>query len=122
MDSNRSNLLSTLVPRARNRRGVVRALLALAAGGLTPALVGAKKKSCGPCRRQKRGRCRGAKPDATPCGECGICLDGVCTPAKADCGGPCMECGPTARCRAKPDGATCLDNGTCLNGLCNQPL
>jgi hypothetical protein len=130
----RVDTLARLVASKRTRRGLAHSLVGLAvSGGLIPTLAepaiagkrkhkhGKRKKPCGPCRHKQRGRCR-PRPDATPCGECGACLDGVCTPAKVDCGGACMECDATARCRAKPDGAVCLGNGTCLNGLCNKPV
>jgi hypothetical protein len=132
MDDSHFDALSRFVESTRTRRGLARALVGLTAiGGAILARIepaGAskpqsrkRKKACGPCKRNRRGRCR-PKADATPCGECGVCLDGGCTPAKVDCGGPCMECAAGARCQAKPDGAVCLGTGSCLNGLCVKPV
>ena len=132
MDDVRFDALSRIVGGKRTRRGLAPALVGLTAiGGSVQALTEPaeanqrkstkRKKRCGPCKRNRRGRCR-AKADAVPCGECGVCLDGVCTPAKVDCGGPCMECAAGARCRPKPDGAVCLGTGSCLNGLCAKPV
>lgn len=131
MDADRFDALSHIVTSDWNRRGVVRALIGLAVGsGLPPALAERviarkkrrrKKKPCAPCQRRTNGRCRGAQPDGTRCGECGTCLDGVCTPATTLCGGTCSVCDATARCRTQPDDAACDIDGKCLNGTCNPP-
>ena len=92
MNAYRFDALSQTVTREWTRRGAVRALLGLAAGGgLLPALsarAGAgkkRKKHCGPCQRTKKGRCRGAKPNDTRCRECGVCADGACVPSQIGC-------------------------------------
>jgi hypothetical protein len=98
----------------------------LAAGGLAalPLAPGneARAAKCPPCRRKRKNGCKKRVPDTTPCRECGVCLDGVCTPDKVDCGGICMYCDAEARCRRKADGTPCLDTGTCLSGLCQKPV
>jgi hypothetical protein len=89
MDDSHFDALSRFVESKRTRRGLARALVGLTAiGGAILARIepaGAskpqsrkRKKACGPCKRNRRGRCR-PKADATPCGECGVCLDGGCT-------------------------------------------
>ncbi|MGH2615505.1 MAG: hypothetical protein ACRDJC_09725 [Thermomicrobiales bacterium] len=148
MDANRFDALSQFVTRERNRRGVVRALLGIAAGsGLTPLLAeraDARKKRkkrkkqrqpCAPCQRRIKGRCTGIQPNGAPCGECGGCFDGVCQAGKIACGscqecdatgrcrpcGPCRVCDAVGRCLTAPDNAACGTNGKCLERTCNEP-
>jgi hypothetical protein len=127
MNAYRFDALSQTVTREWTRRGAVRALLGLAAGGgLLPALsarasAGKKrKKLCGPCQRTKKGRCRGAKPNDTRCRECGVCTDGACVPSQIGCP-VCQECVGDGRCRTVADDTPCSDAGKCLTGTCNPP-
>lgn len=132
MNANRFDAMSQIVTRERNRRGIVRALVGLAVGSgliqVRPEQAsarkkrGKKRKPCAPCQQRTNGRCNGAKPNGASCGECGTCLDGVCTPANVDCGGFCTFCDAEARCRIRPNGTPCLGDGKCLHGECNQPL
>ena len=67
------------------RRGITRLLGGLALGGPL-ALLGLGEagatctKKCGPCKRCKKGKCKGKKPDGTACTG-GTCQRGVCIPA-----------------------------------------
>jgi hypothetical protein len=72
----------------------------------------ARKHKCKPCQRKKRGKCRGRKPDGTPCGRDRECCDGACKsrcavnelrdPVTCDCcargGEPCPTAGPVGCC------------------------
>lgn len=62
-----------------------RMLLTLCLGGIfaTHDISGTRakkrrKKTCSPCQKKKKGKCKGPKPDGTPCPE-GTCLGGLCT-------------------------------------------
>jgi hypothetical protein len=127
MNAQRFDALSQIVTNRWTRRGVAPALLGLAVGsGLLPTLSERanarqkRKKTCGPCQRQKKGRCRGAKPNDTRCGECGVCADGACVPSQLGCPA-CQECVGDGRCRTIADDALCGDASKCLNGTCNPP-
>jgi hypothetical protein len=131
MDQMRFDDLTRSLSGAPSRRDIVRgfvgAAFGLAAARLPQAATARKKrrkkqKPCAPCQQRTNGRCNGAQPNGTPCGECGTCVNGVCSPAKVDCGGVCTFCDTTARCRTSPNGAPCLGDGTCLDGGCQEPL
>jgi hypothetical protein len=72
-----------------------------------------RKKRCPPCKKRKKGKCKGRLPDGSACPG-GICLSGnCCTPTCAGkvcgddgCGGSCGTCGT---------GHTC-QSGTCVLG------
>lgn len=114
---------------AHSRRAIlgpaVAALLALL-GDETAAGKKRKgcKKSCGPCRRCKRGRCK-PRPEGTACGENLACSGGSCQLVEpltcgdglqngdetdVDCGGSCL-----ARCA---NGRGCSIDGDCSSGHC----
>jgi hypothetical protein len=98
MDATRFDALSRLFAQGVSRRGVV----GVALGAVVPAWLLAdaaagkgRKKSCGPCEKRKRGKCK-PKPDGTECGEGQICRRGRCE-CKEQCG----------------TGGRCLPNGSC---------
>src|SRR5215217_1712982 len=113
------------------RRGITRLLGGLALGGpLTLLGLGeaeAKcKKSCGPCKRCKKGKCK-PKPAGTACAG-GTCQGGSCVLAAcisqdpalvcaAGCGVKADNCGRAVTCPCQ-GGQKCLANGTCA-GTCN---
>jgi hypothetical protein len=69
-----------------DRRTLVGLLAGLAvSGAVLPPAAGAAAagKKCKPCRRKRRGKCRGKKPDGTLCGAARECCDGQCV---AECG------------------------------------
>lgn len=119
-----ANLFS-IGTRERSRRGLMRALAGLAAGGgLIPAVtektIARKKRQktrCGPCRRTKKGRCRGSKPNDSYCRDCGVCADGVCVPSQIGCP-VCQECDGDGRCHALADETPCSPTAQCLSGAC----
>jgi hypothetical protein len=112
-----ARLISTL----RSRRA-----LAPIVGGLLGAAIGLERepvgaRRCPPCRKKKRGRCRGKKRDGTPCpgGDCRngrcqppTCADGVRNGSESDvdCGGTCPRC---------PDGKSCAGRADCLSARCD---
>ena len=75
MERERFDTLVRLLATTPSRRQAVGALLGAALAGRAAA-TGAK--SCGPCRKRKRGRCRRKRPDGTPCGAFGRCRNGRC--------------------------------------------
>src|SRR5688572_6592038 len=50
---------------------------------------GKNKKKCGPCRKKKNGKCKGRKPDWSPCGGGNVCQGGLCV--EPVCDPPCDE-------------------------------
>jgi hypothetical protein len=95
------HLLRTLAA-ASSRRTTLRALGALALGlAAVPARESAAK-SCGPCEKRKRGKCRRKKDGAT-CNGTGFCRRGVC-----------QVCGSVS--------AQCSGGGDCCSGICQVEL
>src|SRR5215207_1857345 len=78
MDADRFDALSRSLTDARSRRGALASLL-----GATLGLVGLDrteaKKTCPPCKKRKKGKCKKNKPDGTACPG-GTCRGGVCQP------------------------------------------
>src|SRR5215213_1036674 len=108
------------------RRGMTRLLAGLALGGPL-ALLGrspaAAKKTCSPCKKRKKGKCKGKKPDGTACPG-GTCQGGrCCVPQEtalicaAGCGTRSDTCGGAVACPC-PAGQDCLGNGSCAR-TCN---
>jgi hypothetical protein len=63
------------------RRSAIRVLAGLAVGTVGLAVehgLEAKQTSCKPCRRKKKGTCKGKQPDGTPCGAGKTCQAGSC--------------------------------------------
>ena len=122
VDRSRFDDLVRSLSAARSRRDLARLLGGL---GLGPALWSrpddADARRCPPCRKKKRGKCKGKKRDGTPCpgGECRggrcrpvSCFDGIRNGAETDvdCGGTCV-----VRCQ---EGRRCLSRSDCLTGYC----
>jgi hypothetical protein len=115
---------------ARSRRALAAALsgqLGIALGATSFDEVGAKKKSCPPCKKRKKGKCKKKKPDGTAC-DGGTCQNGRCcvpesraaTYAGAACGtARANNCGQAVTCTC-PTGQDCLVNGSCAQP-CTDP-
>src|SRR5215213_7497944 len=158
MDSNRFDALSRSLARAGSRRGIMRLLGALPLIGVLLTVIDEEradatrrrkpehrrergraqidnqkmhkeKKPCPPCTKRKQGKCKGKKPNGTPCagGTCqsGRCQTGSgCTPTTCaaqgkNCGTISDGCGTQLRCGPDScgDGYTCTDNRClCLDG------
>ena len=126
--------------RAVSRAGSRRQALASVLLGMPGLLLrshdpaSAKKKACPPCRKRKKGKCRGVVPDGTPCPG-GTCRSGQClaaasppplpptSPPIAGCLNgqkPCAgRCIPREQCC---DNADCTISGeVCTGGRCACP-
>lgn len=125
VDAGRFDALSRLWSNRSARRSLARVLAGAAIGSAVTHPLGTDvaAKRCGPCRKQKQGRCRGKKPNGTPCGGvCQECRNGACA-AKANgtgCGAVCQECRDGA-CVTSPDNTNCDGTGRCLSGVCIDP-
>jgi hypothetical protein len=89
--------LARMLGASPTRRGITRVLTGMTlAGTLTAAHDAAarRKKKCKACRFRKRGRCRGKKPNETPCNGDGKCFDGACI-VKPQCDGVGAQCDPS---------------------------
>jgi hypothetical protein len=112
MDARRFDALACTLTTAASRR---RALTRLVSGTLGLVLsassmedAAAKKKTCPPCKKRKKGKCKKKLPDGTACGDGRTCQNGQCrcTPS----------CAPTDACG--PDGCD-GSYGTCNGGTCS---
>jgi hypothetical protein len=124
MDHDRFDTLTRNLVRAASRRGLLSrfASSALAAMLFTPGDEAAAK-SCPPCRKKKRGRCRKKRPDGTPCGACRACQDGRCAdlPLGTSCGtGKSCQGGVCAACDSGLTPCTPGPGNTCCSGKCSQ--
>lgn len=102
-----------------------------------------KKKPCPPCKKRKKGKCKGTLPDGTVCvggtcqgGSCvaetpplqppdPTCSDGIRNGSESDidCGGSCSRCANGRRCNGRDDciGALCINNVcTSCNAIDNE--
>jgi hypothetical protein len=117
---------------AGTRRHALAGLLAGALGLLAAqaeSAVAKKKKPCPPCKKRKKGKCKGSLPDGAACvggacqgGRCvaalppgpsgPTCYDGVRNGNETgvDCGGP--DCSPC------PSGQACSHRADCVSALC----
>jgi len=114
-----------------SRRGLTRLFGAFAVHGPLARLglsETAAKKKCPPCKKRKKGKCKGKKPDGTTCPG-GACRDGTCIacvpdPLPATCAGRCgfwtNNCGQSVGCQLCPAGQICLSNGSCAT-VCAEP-
>jgi hypothetical protein len=133
MDTERFAVLLRGVAAPPSRRVLARALAGLVLGGTLPAAwqQTSEAKKCAPCRKKKKGKCKGKLPDDTPCGQGGRCLKGRCNPAPvcrtvgvgcavdnavACCSGVCRPADLT--CRRGNSGAVCLSDLDCISGKC----
>jgi hypothetical protein len=114
MNTTRAARLVRTLGATPTRRSVAQILAWLALGGglQPPAGASAGKRRCKPCQRKKHGKCRGKKPDGTPCRGDRECCDGACKtrcapnelrdPATCGCcvrsGEPCPAAGPAGCC------------------------
>lgn len=109
--------LTTAGSRRRALGGMLAGTLGLLGAGAENAAA-KKKKPCPPCKKRKKGKCKGTVPDGTACSG-GVCQSGtcvVCPSGETRCGNACVNlvtdpahCG---RC-----GRTC-PSGVCENGTC----
>ena len=137
MDAHHFDTLVRRLPLRLSRRSGLALLGALgSAGPVAPDPVAAKKKKkkrCPPCKRRKKGRCRGVRPDGAPCpGGGGFrCCGGVCTDELRAAGEACSlteddtccsnYCGPVGpgqkACAATCRGKYCELEGECCPGF-----
>lgn len=87
MDDNRFDAAARSLFASTSRRDAARTIVGLALAGSAGTLFAPidgdakkKKKPCDPCRIKKKGKCKGPKPDGTPC-DGGSCTGGTCTPS-----------------------------------------
>lgn len=120
VEAERFEALLRQLSSASSRRKAARALAGLAFG--SSVLIrgtDAAAKRCGPCRKKKKGRCKGSKPNGAPCGGvCQECRGGACLarPDGSGCG-TCQEC-QNGSCVTAPDNTGCNGTGRCLGGTC----
>lgn len=129
MDAPHFDARTRRVPTGLSRRGGLGFLAILGLHQFVapnPAAAKRKKKRCPPCKRRKKGKCRGALPDGSPCpgGACrsGSCRKG-CLPADQCCADD--ECTLGLRCcdgvctdELRAAGAACDDGDFCCSNYC----
>ena len=120
MDADRFDTLTSRLSTGFSRRRSLGLLATLSLPGLAaPAPVEAKKKKpCPPCKKRKKGKCKAALPDGTPC-DGGTCQSGSCqalpvSPPPPFVCPPQRVCGPGCC----PDGQVCGSNGACTHPSC----
>jgi len=136
MDPNRFDSLTRSLSTLGSRRRALAATLGSVVGtlGVTRTAAKKKKKSCLPCKKRKKGKCKGSLPDGTACagGQCqgGSCVAAVIQPPPGpptcsdgikngsetgvDCGGPtCPRC---------PNGQGCVSRDDCQSAMCNLQI
>ncbi len=92
--------LTQVLASTGSRRQALVGTLAVVLGTLDQNTAGAKKKKpCPPCKKRKKGKCKGKVPDGTPCAS-GTCQSGACV--------------------AQPIGASCSLSSpeSCSSGVC----
>jgi hypothetical protein len=118
VDTTRVDQLARTLGATPTRRSVAGILAGLALGGGGPHPPGsadAGKRKCKPCQRKRRGKCRGKKPDGTPCGADRECCDGAC---KALCAPTELRDPVTCGCCLR-DGEACVPGPeACCSGSC----
>lgn len=127
MNPNRFDTLTRSLTVRHSRRHATRVLLGLglAARGESVLTPEAEAKRCPPCRKKRNGKCRGKKPNGTPCPG-GTCRDGRCrsatcgdgvkngTETDVDCGGSCTRCAGGNTCASRAD----CHSARCETGRC----
>jgi hypothetical protein len=133
MDGSRFDALSRALATGHSRRALTRVLSALAFSGtlarfgLTESAAKGKhhqrrgqaqgKRPCPPCKKRKKGKCKGLLPDGSACagGTCqaGTCLSVTCGDGQRACQGVCI---PSNQCCIDTD---CADLAPrCCRGTC----
>lgn len=96
MDAHRFDGIVQALPTRRSLLGFAAAFAAMLGLGEHDAAEARCKKTCGPCRRCKKGKCK-PKPGDIPCGPCSRCQAGQC---KALCNpDDCVDDGEEDVCR-----------------------
>jgi hypothetical protein len=87
VDAERFDAFSRTVSAHPSRRSL---LAGLVSGLLTTKVAAGKKKKkkCPPCKKRKKGKCKGTLPDGTACAG-GTCQSGSCVEPACGAGGPC---------------------------------
>ena len=125
MDSDRFDTMTRILHNARARRNALVTLLGLSGSvgfSLAETVAAKKKKSCPPCKKRKKGKCKKKLPDGAACAG-GTCQSGTCVapPAPPSCVGQPdnAPCGSDGRCRL----GECQPHPTCLgiDGNCTSP-
>lgn len=136
MDGSTFDTFTRSLTMAGSRRHALTGLLAGTLGLLASQVQTAaakKKKPCPPCKKRKKGKCKGTLPDGAACAG-GACQSGRCVAARppapsgptcgdgvrngneigVDCGGPdCPPCTSGQACSYRADCASALCQGTC---------
>ena len=118
MDSPHFDALTRRFTIVCSRRGLG-LLAALSLRGLVASNPAAakKKKRCPPCKRRKKGKCKGTLPNGTPCPG-GACQGGSCRavpcPGQKQCEGTCI---PTDQC-CTVENCSVDEGDLCCNGEC----
>jgi hypothetical protein len=122
MDSDRFDSLARSLLAGLNRRTLLGAAFAGVLGIIRDGTIEAKnkKKKCPPCKKRKKGKCKGKKPDGMACrgGSCqnGRCVSG-CPNGATSCGGVCANLqSDEANCGSC--GTSCAANEVCQTGRC----
>ena len=107
MIAERFDTLSRSLSTGSSRRSALAAVLGGSLGLLgLDSIEAKKKKACSPCKKRKKGKCKGTLPDQTPCAG-GTCQGGSCIAPPPPPPPPPLPCGGC------PSGQTCLSNGSC---------
>jgi hypothetical protein len=109
MDHDRFDTVTRALAAGASRRGLLTRLTmgVLAALLLARGSHDVEAKPCPPCRKKKKGRCKGRKPNGTPCENGrGVCQSGSC-----GCAGGSV-CARNEVCQ----GGICFPKGTCPQG------
>jgi hypothetical protein len=126
MDAEHFDRLTRSLMTPGSRRRALSALLGGCLGLLGATEIGAKKpnqkrRACPPCKKRKRGKCKGQLPDGTPCAG-GTCQGGMCQPPGDPCPGQkrCAgRCIPTNQCCTAED-CPALPGYRCCQGVCTD--
>jgi hypothetical protein len=129
MDAGHFDRLTRALSQGTTRRRLTALLGGLGLGSLVSSpwqqrIQAKKKKPCPPCKKRKKGKCKGTLADGTACSG-GTCQGGRCLPActdtiqngtesDVDCGGSCGRCPNTKRCTSRSDCASAF----CASGTC----